>query len=242
MDDRTAFARRAIALIDLTDLDDAHRPDGINDLCARAAEHGTAAVCVWPEFVGRCASALNGTGVRVATVVNFPSGEDPVDEVVALTDGALGAGADEIDVVIPWSAVLDGDPHRAAALLDATRAAAAGSTLKVILESGEIGDQRLVSELATIAIAAGADFIKTSTGKTPTGATIPAVATMLAAIAAADRPVGIKPSGGIRTFDDAVGYLTLADRTMGSGWATPSTFRFGASGLLDVLLGVMRPT
>lgn len=235
------LARRAIALIDLTDLDDAHRPDGIDELCARAAAHGTAAVCVWPEFVSRCTSALAGTGVRVATVVNFPSGDEPTDDVVALTIGSVAAGADEIDVVIPWRAVIDGDVQRAVDLLDATRVASAGSTLKVIVESGELADQARVRELADLAIAAGAEFVKTSTGKTPTGATLDAAATILEAIAASDRRVGLKPSGGIRTLDDASAYLALADGAMGDGWATPDTFRFGASSLLDALLAVISP-
>jgi len=238
---RTALARRAISMIDLTDLDDRHAPDGIDALCARAIEHGTAAVCVWPEFVERCVRARNGSGLRVATVVNFPGGEDPIADVVALVERSLAAGADEIDVVIPWRSVLQGDTSQAIDLLAATRRATGDATMKVILESGAVADADTVRELADLAIDGGADFLKTSTGKTARGATLEAAATMLGVIAdagrVAGRVVGLKPSGGIRTFDDAEQYLALADGAMGPGWATPATFRFGASGLLDALLG-----
>ena len=229
-------------MIDLTDLDDDHRPDGIDGLCDRAVEHGTAAVCVWPEFVERCARAVAGSDVRVATVVNFPAGTDPIAEVVAMVEQARRDGADEIDVVLPWRAVLGGDTTHAIDLLAATRRATGDAVMKVILESGSVADTDTVRELADLAIDGGADFIKTSTGKTERGATLGAAATMLGAIADADRTVGLKPSGGIRTVDDAERYIALADGVMGPGWATPSTFRFGASGLLDALLAEIRPT
>ena len=226
-------------MIDLTDLDDGHAPDGIDALCARAIGHRTAAVCVWPEFVERCVEAGTGSGLRVATVVNFPGGEDSIADVVELVERSLAAGADEIDVVIPWRAVLHGDTSHAVELLAATRRATGDATMKVILESGAVADADTVRELAGLAIDGGADFLKTSTGKTARGATLEAAATMLGAIADAGRVVGLKPSGGIRTFDDAEQYLALADGAMGPGWATPATFRFGASGLLDALLGEM---
>jgi deoxyribose-phosphate aldolase len=238
---RTALARRAISMIDLTDLDDQHAPDGIDALCERAVAHGTAAVCVWPEFVERCAEAGAGSDLRVATVVNFPGGEDPIDEVVALVERSRSAGADEIDVVIPWRSVLQGDTTRAVDLLAAVRGATGEGTLKVILESGAVADAATVRELADLAIDGGADFLKTSTGKTARGASLEAVATMLGAVADAGRTVGLKPSGGIRTFDDAERYLALVDGAMGPDWATPATFRFGASGLLDALLAELVP-
>ena len=132
--------------------------------------------------------------------------------------------------------MLRGDTSHAIDLLAATRRATGDATMKVILESGAVADAETVRELADLAIDGGADFLKTSTGKTARGATLEAAATMLGVIADADRVVGLKPSGGIRTFDDAEQYLALADGAMGPGWATPATFRFGASGLLDVLL------
>lgn len=113
MSERTDRAHRAIGLIDLTDLSDDHSPDGIDELCRRAREHGTAAVCVWPEFVARCSELLAGSDVRVATVVNFPSGDDARDDVAAMARAALADGADDIDLVLPYRAFLDGDTDRA---------------------------------------------------------------------------------------------------------------------------------
>lgn len=237
---RIESARRAIGLIDLTDLADDHSPDGIDELCRRARGHSTAAVCVWPEYVVRCAELLAGSGVRVATVVNFPSGDEPVDDVVATTRTALADGADDIDLVLPYGALLAGDVDRAGAMV-ATVAALVErpALLKVILESGAYPDDATVAAGARLAIVHGADFVKTSTGKIAAGASLDAARAMLGEIAAsaeAGRRVGLKPSGGIRSFDDAMAYLDLADEVMGEGWSTPATFRYGASGLLDVLL------
>jgi deoxyribose-phosphate aldolase len=235
-------ARRAISLIDLTDLSDDSTAARVTALCERAATHGTPAVCVWPDFVAVAAAHLVGTPVRVATVVNFPSGDERPFAVGVITERALADGADEIDVVLPYRAWLHGDAARAAHVLDVVRTASAGSALvKVILETGALPDATAIERAAQFAIDHGADFVKTSTGKIPASATPEAVAAMLHVIAATDRPVGIKPSGGIGTLTDAAGYLDLADRAMGDGWATPATFRFGASGLLAALLDVVAP-
>ena len=243
MSERTDRASRAIGLIDLTDLSDDHAPDGIDDLCRRAREHRTAAVCVWPEFVARCAELLDGSGVRVATVVNFPSGDEPVADVLAMSGAALTAGADDIDLVLPYRAFLDGDSDRPAEMVAAIAALIEPpKLLKVILESGAYPGPDSVAAAAHLSIANGADFVKTSTGKIDGGASLEAARAMLGEIevaAESGRAVGLKPSGGIRTFDEAQAYIDLADSVMGEGWATPSTFRFGASGLLDSLLAVI---
>jgi deoxyribose-phosphate aldolase len=238
-DDRRRAALRAIGLIDLTDLADDHSPEGIDQLCRRAREHRTAAVCVWPEFVATCAAQLAGSGVRVATVVNFPSGDEPVGAVAAATLSALRDGADDIDVVLPYRAFLSGEGEHAGAMVERlAELIDAPTILKVILETGAFPDAASISAATRLAIDAGADFVKTSTGKISAGASLDAAAAMLAEIAAADRTIGLKPSGGIRTFDEAMAYVDLADSVMGDGWATPATFRFGASGLLDALLAV----
>ena len=243
MSERTDRAIRAIGLIDLTDLSDDHAPDGIDDLCRRAREHRTAAVCVWPEFVARCAELLDGSGVRVATVVNFPSGDEPVADVLAMSGAALTAGADDIDLVLPYRAFLDGDSDRPAEMVAAIAALIEPpKLLKVILESGAYPGPDSVAAAANLTIANGADFVKTSTGKIDEGASLETARAMLGEIevaAESGRAVGLKPSGGIRTFDEAQAYIDLADSVMGEGWATPSTFRFGASGLLDSLLAVI---
>ena len=240
MSERADRARRAIGLIDLTDLSDDRSPDGIDDLCRRAREHGTAAVCVWPEYVARCSELLAGSGVRIATVVNFPSGDEPVDDVVEMARTALADGADDIDLVLPYRAFLDGDSVRAGEMVAAIAALIESpKLLKVILESGAYPGPDSVGAAAHLAIANGADFVKTSTGKIAEGASIEAARAMLGEIHAAAHDgstVGLKPSGGIRTSDEAFAYVDLADEVMGEGWATPATFRFGASGLLDALL------
>jgi deoxyribose-phosphate aldolase len=173
-------------------------------------------------------------------VVNFPAGGEDVLATVAETEQALADGADEIDLVLPYHAFLEGRIGDAAAMVTAVRAAVgAPAHLKVILESGGYPSLDHVRAAARLAIDHGADFVKTSTGKTAVSATIAASVMILDAIrtgaAAGDRRVGFKPSGGIRTLDDAARYLAVADEMMGPSWATPETFRFGASGLLDAL-------
>jgi deoxyribose-phosphate aldolase len=231
------LARRAIALLDLTDLTDDCTPSAIESLCERAARYGTAAVCVWPDFVAQSSAALAGSGIRVATVVNFPTGDERPYAVGLVTERALADGADEIDVVLPYRAFAAGDRGRPSEMLARVRAITDGNALmKVILETGELDDLDLIEQAAGFAVEHGADFVKTSTGKSPVSATLPAAERMLAVIAASGRTVGIKPSGGISTADAAGEYIALAERIMGDGWVRPATFRFGASGLLNALL------
>ncbi|MEN9803201.1 MAG: deoxyribose-phosphate aldolase [Actinomycetota bacterium] len=242
MTDEASLARRALALIDLTDLNDGCTDDDVRRLCARAITPfgPVAAVCVWPRFVRTAKHELASTAVKVATVVDFPSGDEPIDQVVATTARAIADGADEIDVVLPYRALLAGDEERVVAMLRAVRAAVpAPRHLKVILETGELVGLDHVERAARLAIDHGADFVKTSTGKSKVSATPDAVRVMLQVIAMSGRSIGIKPSGGIRTVADAAVYLRLADEIMGADWATPDTFRFGASGLLDAVLAAI---
>lgn len=231
-------ARQAISLVDLTNLADDCTPDDVADLCGRARRHGTAAVCVWPDFVAQAAAALDGSTVALATVVNFPTGDERPFAVRAMTERAVTDGAGEIDVVLPYRPFVAGDSDRPAAVLDAVREVAGVDVLvKVILETGELPDLDTVERAATFAIEHGADFVKTSTGKSAVSATHAAAERMLAAIAhAGDRTVGIKPSGGIGTADDAEQYLALAEQAFGTEWVSPRTFRFGASSLLGALV------
>lgn len=233
--DDVALARRAIRLLDLTDLAAETTVAAADTLCERASRAAVAAVCVWPQFVEQCARRLAGTGVRVATVVNFPAGTDTADQAAAVTAAAIAAGADEIDVVLPYPAWLAGDVAHAAGVLAAVRAETGGNVLKVIIETGALPDRAAIDRAAMFAIANRADFVKTSTGKTPVSATPEAAEIVLEAIAMSDRPVGFKASGGIRTVADARTYLDLADNILGADWATPATFRIGASTLLDAL-------
>ncbi len=192
-------------------------------------------MCVWPQFVEQCARRLAGTGVKVATVVNFPAGTDTADAAAAVTAAAVAAGTDEIDVVLPYAAWLAGDTERAADVLAAVREETGARVMKVIIETGELPDRSAIDRATMFAIEHGADFVKTSTGKTSVSATPEAAEIVLEAIAVSGRPVGFKASGGIRTVDDARTYLALADSIMGPEWAAPATFRLGASSLLDAL-------
>lgn len=242
MDDRTAAAR-ALLVLDLTNLKEDCDEDQIRALCAKArTPHGlVAAVCIWPRFVRRARGLLGeGSAIRIATVVNFPSGDGSVKETVAETRRAISDGADEIDLVIPYRALLAGDNGAVTAMVKSVRAAVPlPARLKAILETGEVQEPVLIRKASDLAIAAGADFIKTSTGKTPGNATEEAVGVMLDAIRASGKPVGLKPSGGIGSVTIAARYLALADATMGEGWAVADRFRFGASGLLDDILRVL---
>jgi deoxyribose-phosphate aldolase len=182
----------------------------------------------------------NASPVRIATVVNFPSGDLPVDEVVAETTRTVADGADEIDLVIPWKAFAAGDEQAVREMIRAVRAAApAPVTLKTILETGELKDPALIARASDIALEEQADFIKTSTGKVAVNATLEAARIMLEAIRRSGRKAGFKPAGGIRTVEDARSYFALCDEIMGPGWVAPETFRFGASGLLGDILATL---
>lgn len=244
MDD-AAVARRALPLLDLTELSDACSEAAVEKLLANAVgRHGkVAAVCVWPQFVKRARQRLDGSGVKVATVVNFPSGDGAVEQIADDVNECIGDGADEIDLVLPYKAFLAGDEKRARQMVEEIdQTLGDGMTLKVILETGEYPDQAAVARASRLAIEAGADFIKTSTGKSKTSATPEAARTMLEAIRSSGRDIGLKPSGGIRTIADAAIYLTLADEIMGANWARPGRFRFGASGLLSAINAAIEGT
>ena len=238
-------AKRALPLIDLTNLEDGCMAADIRALAARAeTPHGAvAALCVWPDFVELSADLVSGTGIDVATVVNFPGGDRPLAEVVTLTERCVAAGATEIDTVIPYRALMAGDERAVSDHVEAVREATGGARLKTILETGEIGDETLVRRAAQLCIEAGADFIKTSTGKVSTNATPAAARWMLEEIRDSGRHgVGLKPAGGIRTVEDAAAYLALADEAMGDGWVGKATFRFGASSLLGNVLAALEGT
>ena len=235
------IAKRALALVDLTSLNDNDTDDVVKTLCKKAhGEYGrTAAVCVWPRFVKLAKEQLKGTGVLIATVVNFPHGGTDVEATVKETEQSIKDGADEIDVVLPYKSFKEGKEDVCKKLLTAVRKACGKTTLKVIIESGELVHADVITKASRLSIDCGADFIKTSTGKTPVSATLEAANAMLEAIKASGKPVGFKASGGVKTTEQAGEYLALADKIMGKGWVSPKTFRFGASGVLSDLLDKM---
>ena len=230
---------RVLCLLDLTSLGEDDTPARIRTLCAAArSAHGLpAAVCIHPEHITTAREALAGTAVKVATVVNFPEGADDPQRIARETLRAIAAGADEIDMVLPWRALQAGDAARARAGVDACRSACgSGIALKLILETGELVSPALIRRACELGLDAGVDFLKTSTGKVPVNATPEAAAVMLDAIAARGGRCGFKAAGGIRTLADARVYLALAQERLGADWINPARFRIGASALFDALL------
>jgi deoxyribose-phosphate aldolase len=226
-------ARRALALVDLTRLERPDEPEAIDALAAKAVTQAgpVAAICVYPEWIER----VLGAGVPVAAVANFPLGAD--DPGLAARDAgqAVEAGAAEVDVVVPWQAFMVGKSDAIDRTVRAVRdAVGPGVGLKAILETGSLpGD--MVREAGRRALDAGADFLKTSSGKVGPGASPEMVEALLEVVKEAGHG-GVKASGGIRTAEQAASYIALADRVMGPGWATPERFRIGASALVDDLL------
>ena len=234
-------ALRALVCLDLTNLEEGCDAADIDALCASAqTRHGSvAAVCVWPRFVPQARAALARTGIRTATVVNFPAGEATAEAAAAEARAAIADGAEEIDMVVPWRALAAGDPDAVREAVREVKAACGGATLKAILETGELTDPALIGLAAERALAGGADFLKTSTGKARVNATPEAAEILMSAIVRHGGSAGFKAAGGVRTLADAGTYLALADRIMGASRAGPKHFRIGASGLLDVLLATL---
>lgn len=242
MADIKETAKRALGLLDLTSLNDGDTEQTVRDLCAKAqTKYGpTAAVCVWPRFAKLAADLLKDSPIQVAAVANFPQGDADIDQAVTTSSHIIADGADEVDVVFPYAAFLDGDTEVAAQLVSASKKACGpNGRLKVILETGCLKDPEAIRQASLIALENGADFIKTSTGKTEVSATLEAARIMLECIRDTGSKAGFKPSGGIRDVNDAAQYLALADEIMGPDWATAQTFRFGASGLLNNLIAVL---
>ena len=236
-------SRQALQLMDLTSLNENDTPEAIIALCHQAhTEAGnTAAICIYPRFIPLARKTLQSLGlndVTIATVTNFPAGDDDVAIAVAETRAAVAYGADEVDVVFPYRALMAGNETVGAELVKRCKeACGANVLLKVIIETGELQDEALIRRASEIAIDAGADFIKTSTGKVPVNATIESARIMLEAIRDSGKTnVGFKPAGGIKTAEDAAVHLELADTIMGPQWVDRNHYRFGASSLLGNLL------
>ncbi len=239
----------AIRMIDLTTLEGKDTPGRIRSLCAKGMHPQpgdptiphVAAICVYPALVAEAREALGSSGVHVASVATgFPSGQTFLDIKLAETRQAVEAGADEIDMVIDRGAFLAGDYLTVFEEIVAVKEACGETHLKVILETGELETYDNVRRASILAMSAGADFIKTSTGKVTPAATLPVTLVMLEAIRDFERgpgrAVGMKPAGGIRVAKEAIQYLVVLYETLGPRWMTPERFRFGASSLLNDLL------
>ncbi|MFF8813209.1 deoxyribose-phosphate aldolase [Streptomyces pactum] len=249
----------AISMIDLTTLEGADTPGKVRALCAKGVHPDptdrtvpqVAAICVYPDMVATARAALAGSGIQVASVATaFPAGRAALPVKLADTRDAVAAGADEVDMVIDRGAFLSGRYLSVFEEIRAVKEACVrtpgdgsgrdAAHLKVILETGELQTYDNIRRASWLAMLAGADFIKTSTGKVAVNATLPVTQLMLEAVrdfrATTGVQVGVKPAGGIRTTKDAVKYLVVVNETAGPDWLTPRWFRFGASSLLNDLL------
>ena len=247
---KVAGLRLAVAMMDLTTLEGKDTPGKVRALCNKALRPlegdpsigPCAAICVYPNHVSTARRALEGSGVKVASVATaFPSGQSPLAVKLDDVRRAVDFGADEIDMVIDRGAMLAGDYGKVFDEIAKTKEACGAAHLKVILETGELGSYDVVRKASEIGIAAGGDFIKTSTGKVQPAATPAVTLVMLEAIRdhyyATGRKIGMKPAGGVRTAKQSLHYLVLVKETLGDAWLTPDLFRFGASALLnDVLM------
>ncbi len=244
----------AVRMMDLTTLEGADTPGKVAALCSKAIRPdpvdrsvpSVAAVCVYPNLVSATKERLAGTSVKVASVATyFPSGQAPLEVKLLDVRTAVELGADEVDMVIDRGAFLSGRYAKVYDEIVRVKEAAGDAHLKVILETGELGTYDNVRRASLLAIAGGADFIKTSTGKISPAATLPVVLVMLEAVRdvyeETGRRVGVKAAGGIRHAKQAVQHLVLVNETLGPEWLTPDLFRFGASSLLnDVLLQIRK--
>jgi len=253
-DSKLAALKLAISMMDLTTLEGKDTPGKVAHLCRKAISpaeprYGVpscAAVCVYPNMVAAAKAFTKGTPVKVAAVATaFPSGLMPLSVKLEDTRLAVEDGADEIDMVIDRGAFLRGEYRQVFDEIAAVKEACRGAHLKVIFETGELQTYDNVRLAADLAIAAGADFIKTSTGKVSPAATLPVTLVMLEAIRdhfyKTGVRIGMKPAGGIRTAKEALAYLVMLNETLGADWMTPALFRFGASSLAnDVLMQIAR--
>ncbi len=250
---QAAWLLRAVTLIDLTTLAGDDTPGRVRRLCAKARQPvrrdlleamgaeslpiRAAAVCVYHAFVETAVKALEGSGIPVAAVsTGFPAGLSPMPQRIAEIEASVAAGADEIDIVVTRAHVLTGDWQALYDEVSAFRRACGDAHIKTILATGELGPLRNVARASLVCMMAGADFIKTSTGKEPVNATLPVGLVMARQIRAfrerTGHSVGLKPAGGIRAAKDALVWLAMIKEELGDRWLSPDLFRFGASGLL----------
>ena len=250
----TASLHLAVRCLDLTSLEGTETPEQVAALCEKAVSPdpedssipSVAAVVLYPPLVSLAVDRLKGTGVKVASVAGFPRPTEPLPKRLAEIHSAIDFGADEIDIVMNLEAFNAGRLDEVKEEIVRAKEEAGDASLKVILETGELGSSERIGEAAALAMSAGADFLKSSTGKIGTGATPDAALAMMEAVRAfheeSGRAVGVKVSGGVRTADQAMGYMRIVEETLGSDWLAPDRFRIGASTLLDDLVVRLRQT
>lgn len=253
-DSKIKALKLALSMIDLTTLEGCDTESRVRQLCAKALHlhegmpdiPHVAAICVYPTLVRVAKGALKGSKVKVAAVATaFPSGQAPLDVKIRDTQFAVDEGADEIDMVIPRGEFLAGEYNKVFDEIAKTKEACGKAHLKVILETGELGSLDDVRKASEIAMRAGGDFIKTSTGKIQPAATMPVTLVMLEAIRdfyyETGKVIGMKPAGGIANSKQALHYLVMLRETLGERWLNPDNFRFGASRLAnDILMQLVK--
>lgn len=234
-------ALKSLFLLDLTSLDYNDTKESIKALCDKAVnKYGSvASVCIYPAYIKYAKDFLKKTNVKITTVVNFPEGGRDIPPVIKSTNDALKDGCDEFDLVIPYNDYMNGNKAIVFDMVSSIRKQLPNNILKVIIESGVLKKTSYIKECSKIAIDAGADFIKTSTGKTEISATLPAANAMLEVIKESGKNVGFKAAGGIKTVAVAADYLKLAKTIMGEDFITKKTFRFGASSMLGDILQII---
>ncbi|GEK08587.1 deoxyribose-phosphate aldolase [Pseudoalteromonas peptidolytica] len=234
-----ADAQLALSLMDLTSLKDNDTTQSIMALLDSIDPTIglPAAICVYPQFVTLVKQQLQirqWQTIKIATVTNFPSGEQKLEQVLKQTQQAIADGADEIDLVLPYQQLIAGDPDTPWQYVQSSKALCAGKAkLKVIIESGVLATSKLIAEASQLAIMAGADFVKTSTGKVTVNATPEAAEVILQVIKNSGKDVGFKAAGGVKSVTEAQVYLRMAEDIMGANWLNADNFRFGASSLLS---------
>lgn len=237
-------AKHLIPCIDLTLLSNSSTSADVMVLCeqAQTAHGNVATVCVFPQWIEVAKPALQGVGIEIATVVNFPKPTLSIDECQRDIETAIAKGADEIDLVMPYDLLAQGGQSRVAKILKRCRDTSQGHVLKVIIESGELGSDGLIRTASELVVDSGADFVKTSTGKTEVGATLQAAESILTVLKNSGTNTGLKLSGGIRTMLSAYEYVQLVERYLGDQWQQPARFRIGASQLLqDIIRQIEQP-
>lgn len=232
------IAKKLVSIIDLTTLNPDDTEENIINLCEKATTQlgNVAAVCVYPKFVAIVNDQLKSTDIRIASVANFPSGSEKLKDSLKQIETALKAGANEIDLVLPYEKYLQGETEFCFDYIKECRNACSKQVLKVILEISEFPKLDQVYQVCQELMLLDVDFLKTSTGKSRHGANLECATVMLLAIKDAENHTGFKASGGIKTVEQACGYLSLAQKIMGDKWVTAEHFRIGASSLLDEIL------
>lgn len=237
------IAKQILSLIDLTSLNDNDTEHNIKTLCNNTTNtYGhVPAICIYSRFVPYAKELLQTINpkIKIATVVNFPHGSSDIELANYETALAVNRGADEVDIVFPYHDLINGNEKIGFAMVKAAKDTCANKTLKVIIESGMLKTEKLIEQASKISIEAGADFIKTSTGKVAVNATLEATEIMLNVIKNSGKICGFKAAGGIKTVAEANKYLELTAKIMGANWLNSNNFRFGASSLLGDVLSIL---